>query len=148
MNAVLFDFDGTLARTMEDNFNAWKAVAGQYGVELKPEDYYPIEGTRVDELAQRFFDSARFSDSQRRELAVQKDRYYLDHHRFEFYPGVEAFVGRLRTAGVRMAMVTAGHVDRITNSVPSGFIKQFDLVVMGNMTREGKPSPEPDPTLS
>ena len=49
--AVIFDFDGTLAKSMEDNYRAWKAAVSEHGAELLAEDYYLLEGTRVKELA-------------------------------------------------------------------------------------------------
>ena len=31
---ILFDFDGVIGRTMEDNYTAWKNVLSQFGIEL------------------------------------------------------------------------------------------------------------------
>jgi len=35
LKGILFDFDGVLAKTMEDNFNAWKMAMKDYGVKIK-----------------------------------------------------------------------------------------------------------------
>ena len=43
--AVLFDFDGVLAETMEDLYLAWERAFLDFGVQIKKEDYFPIEGT-------------------------------------------------------------------------------------------------------
>ena len=32
---ILFDFDGVLSQSMEDNFNAWQAATAEYGIKLK-----------------------------------------------------------------------------------------------------------------
>ena len=51
--AVLFDFDGTLVDSMKDHYDAWFKASLYFGINLKPEDYYPLEGVNVYELAKR-----------------------------------------------------------------------------------------------
>ena len=141
--AVVFDFDGTLAETMDDHFRAWQAVMAAYGIPLAPEDYYPLEGVRVAELPRRFFE--KYGQAPRDEAAIvqHKERYYLAHHQFAFYPGVEALIRQLHDRRVPMAVVTAGLLDRLRRSVPQGFLEQFTAIVTGDETTEGKPSPQP-----
>jgi beta-phosphoglucomutase len=141
--AVVFDFDGTLADTMGDHFRAWQAVMAEYGIRLLPEDYYPLEGVRVAELPRRFF--ARYRQAARDEEAIvrKKEQHYLAHHRFAFYPSVEGFIRELREKAIPMAVVTTGLRQRLRDSVPAGFLEQFEAVVTGDDTVEGKPSPQP-----
>ena len=141
--AVIFDFDGTLARTMEDHFRAWQAVMAEYGIALAPDDYYPLEGVRVAELPGRFF--AKRDQPPRDEEAIvrRKERYYLAHHSFALYPGVEEITRQLHERHVPMAIVTAGLLDRLKRSAPEGFLERFDALVTGEDTPEGKPSPQP-----
>ncbi len=141
--AVLFDFDGTLARTMEDNFKAWKAAMSEYGIDIKPEDYYPLEGIRLYEVAKRLFDIYHFEAPDERELVRKKEKYYLENHHFVLYPGVEELIRVLRSKNVRIAVVTAGLPDRLNNSVPPELLEKFDAIVTGDETEEGKPSPAP-----
>lgn len=140
---ILFDFDGTLARTMEDNLEAWRAVTRSYGIELKPEDYYPFEGLPMHEIAARFFRTNNLPAPDVAELVKLKDEWYLKHHRFSFYPGVEELVGVLVQGKVRMGIVTAGLCDRLEKSVPGDFLEKFTAVVTGDMTQRGKPYPDP-----
>ena len=35
---ILFDFDGVLAQSMEDNFKAWQAATTEYGLTIKRKD--------------------------------------------------------------------------------------------------------------
>ena len=140
--AVLFDFDGTLASTMEDHFRAWKAVMAAYGIDLKPEAYYLLEGLHVYELPRRLFGIYQHDVPDEAEVVRRKERYYLEHHRFMLYPGVEELIGRLRAKQVRLAVVTAGLPDRLKRSAPPSLLGQFDAIVTGDET-EGKPSPAP-----
>ena len=141
--AIVFDFDGTLADTMADHFRAWQAVMSPYGIHLAPEDYYPLEGVRVAELPRRFFEKYGQPPRDEEELVRQKEQYYLAHHTFAFYPGVEGLIRQLSGQGVPLAVVTAGLLERLRRSVPAGFLEQFTAVVTGEDTTVGKPSPEP-----
>lgn len=141
--AVVFDFDGTLADTMADHFRAWQAVMADYGVRLAPEEYYPLEGIRVAELPGRFFAQHHQAPRDEELLVRKKEAYYLAHHRFAFYAGVEGFIRRLHRRQVPLGLVTAGLLDRLRRSVPSGFLEQFRAIVTGEDTAVGKPSPEP-----
>ena len=49
--AVLFDFDGVLADTMEDNFKAWKKAFENFGINIKREDYFYLEGYKLINVA-------------------------------------------------------------------------------------------------
>ena len=51
LKGILFDFDGTLADTMEGHYLAWKAALGVYGISIEASDYYPLEGTGLHDVA-------------------------------------------------------------------------------------------------
>ncbi|MBI3494107.1 MAG: HAD family phosphatase [Acidobacteria bacterium] len=140
---ILFDFDGTLARTMEDNLEAWRAVTRPHGIELSPDDYFPYEGLPMAEIAARFFGARKLTVPDVPALLKSKDEWYLAHHRFALYPGVEEFVDRCAHLQIRMGIVTAGLRDRIVSPVPKGFLEKFTALVTGDMTSRGKPHPDP-----
>ena len=141
--AVLFDLDGTLARTMEDTFKAWRAVLWEYGIDLKPEDYYPLEGTRLHQLGKRLFEIYHFKAPDERELVRKKEKYYLENYHFALYPGVEELIELLRAKNIPIAIVTTGLTNRVNNSVPAEFLEKFNVIITGDEIGEGKPSPAP-----
>ena len=53
--AILFEFDGVLAQSMDDNSKAWQAVTKEYGLTIKAEDYFPLEGMPVKDLVVNLF---------------------------------------------------------------------------------------------
>ena len=140
---ILFDFDGTLARTMEDNLEAWRAVTRKYGIDLKPDDYFPFEGLPMTEIAARFFTMNGLNPPDVAQLVKLKDDWYLKNHRFSFYPGVEDLIDSLAQAKIPLGIVTAGLRDRLEKSVPGDFLENFTTIVTGNMTQRGKPHPDP-----
>ena len=141
--ALIFDFDGTLAKSMEDNYLAWKAAAFEHGAELLPEDYYPLEGTRVKELADWMNKKFDLNLDNPEQLAEKKEAHYLANHKFELYPGAATLVRSLRHSAIPIAMVTAGSRRRITGSAPADFLAQFDAIVTAEDTQKGKPDPDP-----
>lgn len=48
---ILFDFDGTLADTMEGNYRAWQHVLHEAGADINREEYFLLEGMKLAEVA-------------------------------------------------------------------------------------------------
>lgn len=146
MKGVLFDYDGTLADTMEGHYLAWKAALGEYGISIEAEDYYPLEGSGMHEVAREFTQGLAFTEAQLGELVRKKKKYFIERQSqlpTAFYPGVETLVAELRVRKVPMAIVTAGHLDQLQHSVAGNFLQQFDALITGDMFTHGKPHPEP-----
>jgi beta-phosphoglucomutase len=141
--AVLFDFDGTLAATMEDNFNAWKCALAEYGVEIKPDDYYPVEGLRVLEVPKHLFKRHGKKAPDAKEVAEKKEHYYKKNHNFALYPGVTDLLDAFNDKNIPLAVVTAGQLERLRYSTPNGFLDKFKTVITGEDTKHGKPAPDP-----
>ena len=128
---------------MEDNFEAWRLALQEYGIALKPEDYYPLEGLNVYELPDRLFGKYHQKPPSSKAVAEKKEAYYLKNHRFSFYPGAEELIELFRSRKIPIAIVTTGLKTRLDHSVPRGFLEKFNCVVTGEDTSDGKPSPAP-----
>lgn len=139
----LFDFDGTLASTMDDNLRAWAAVFKEYGVEITKEDLFPNEGMELHKLAKKFSESISGEKPDPDIIVKQKDEYYLKNHNFELYPGVDTTIDHLRTLDIRLGIVTAAIRERVEKSVPSNFLSKFDALITGDKFSRGKPFPDP-----
>ena len=48
--AFLFDYDGTIARTMHIHFMAWRKALLNYNIIIKKNDYYPLEGMNLHQI--------------------------------------------------------------------------------------------------
>ena len=140
---VLFDFDGTLADTMEDNFKAWIHVLSLYGISITPEEYFPYEGMPLREFAGEIFKKNNIEISDISEIVQKKDSYYLKNNSFALYPGVEDLVKTISQNGIKTAIVTAGRRARVEISAGIEFISLFDGVVTAEMYERGKPNPDP-----
>ena len=76
VDAVLFDFDGTLADTMVNHYLCWKKVLEKFDVSLMPEDYYPMEGASLYKIVERFL--GRKSQAETEQIVAKKKELYID----------------------------------------------------------------------
>lgn len=144
--AILFDFDGTLANTMEAHFEAWYSAFFEFGGSVAPEDYYPLEGMPLPEIAKTLalkngVDAARIPD-----IVKKKEDAYLsrlDGGAPEFYPGVLKRIDDLVARGIPIGIVTGGFSDRIYASVPKDFLDKFSVIITSDRVSRGKPYPDP-----
>lgn len=143
LKGILFDFDGTLADTMEGHYQAWKSALAEYGIALQAREYYPLEGRGLHDVAREFTRKWSWTEVAVGELVRKKKQYYVQRQSIVFFPGVESLVSDLRTRGVPMGIVTAGHLDQLQMSVPKRFLDQFDVLVTGDLIERSKPDPEP-----
>ena len=142
INAILFDFDGTLADTMHDLFLAWEKAFKYFEIEIKKEDYFPLEGMKVLEIAKTISKKYNLSTDPLKILEL-KNKYYLEKHSFSLYPGVLDLISLLKNKGVKIGIVSASPLEKLENTVPKEFLSKFNAVISGDDTKEGKPNPEP-----
>ena len=114
-----------------------------YGIDLAPEDYYPLEGTNVYELAKKLFGLYNLNGFDEKELVNNKEKYYSDIHKFVLYPGVVELLSIIKSNNIKLGLVTAGLRKRVKDTLPTEFLKIFDVIITGNDTDMGKPSPKP-----
>lgn len=141
--AVLFDFDGVLAQTMEDNYKAWVKSLNGYGIPLTGEEYFPFEGMKLEKLAEKYCKKAGLDKSYAKEIVKTKEEYYMGNNTFKLYPGVNKIINTLLTNNVLIAIVTAGLYTRLNSTLSADFLKKFNAVITGEQTKRGKPYPDP-----
>lgn len=141
--AILFDFDGVIGKTMEDNYKAWKHAFSKYGIKIDKVEYFLLEGMNVKKIAEHFLkkNSENLSLSDR--IVKLKEKYYLENNRFSVYKGVKKLLLGLKKDGYLLGLVSGGTNERIKKSLNSNLLKYFDCVVTGDMTKKCKPDPEP-----
>ena len=113
LKGILFDFDGTLADTMEGHYLAWKSALGEHGLSIESDDFYPLEGTDLHEIAKVFAKGPAWTAEAIDVLVQKKKENYIGRQSLSFYPGVELLITDLKNMNVPMAIVTAGHLDQL-----------------------------------
>ena len=140
--AILFDLDGTLADTMEDNFLAWKKSFEQYNTNITREDYFPLEGLNLLEISNIICKKYSLSSDNSSRIVKLKNKYYLENHDFRFYPGAEELVNVLKKDKL-LALVSTSPREKLEKTVPKNFLKNFNVIISGDDVQHGKPAPEP-----
>lgn len=145
IKGILFDFDGTLAKTMGDLLRAWQHSFRQYGVEIKEEDYFPLEGMEMIKIARTIAASYNLSllEEEYSQIVQRKEQYYLEHHSFSFYPGVEELINKLSQRGMQMGLVTASSKQKLEKTVSAVFLQKFKVIISRELAGRGKPYPDP-----
>ena len=125
IQAILFDFDGTLADTMQRHFFCWKQTLEEVGVVINEGDYYPMEGSSLHKIAEKYTGSQEQQFINK--LVVRKKKLYVDlykHETLAFYPGSVKLIQFL-TKKYPLAIVTAGHEDQLRKTAPKEFLNLF-----------------------
>ena len=141
--AVLFDFDGVLGKTMEDNYKAWAHSLAPYGIVVEREEYFLMEGAPPKKVAEIFLKKKHLSLEPINDIVRIKEEYYLKNRSFALYEGVQELIGNLKTNGLQLALVTGASHRRLMGTNIASFLNQFDVLVTGDQVSQGKPSPEP-----
>lgn len=139
LQAVAFDCDGVVLDTEPEYTEIW----GRIGREMlpgMPDFAQRIKGTTLAEILHKYFPAP----DQQREVRRRLEEYEAGEMRYAYKAGVVEFIGRLRSRGVRTALVTSsdrtkmGHVYDTLADLPG----LFDVVVTAEDVRRGKPDSE------
>jgi beta-phosphoglucomutase len=143
IRAVLFDYDGVIANTIEANFLSWRHVFLQLKVSLTRKEFLSFEGMRPLELAQAVCQRYGLPQERAQGIISEKEDYFITHYTPPIYSGVEDLLRGLRKSGIKLGLVSVGNKVRIYNTTPKHIISQFDAVVTGDEIEKPKPDPEP-----
>ncbi|MBW2968144.1 HAD family phosphatase [Candidatus Woesearchaeota archaeon] len=141
--AVLFDFDGVIADTGEDNFNAWKAAMDEEGVSIESEEYFALEGLGPGDVARVFCERHGIPEEHSKKIAEKKAMYYSRNNRFRLFPGAAELVSGLKNEHFLLGLVTGASEKRLRETMPKQVLEKFDVIIASESTSARKPSPEP-----
>lgn len=144
--AVLFDLDGTIAKTMKAYFIVWQKACKDFGFEIFESDYYPLEGMEANEIARTLCKNREGNESNIEKIVERKKNYFLEmfsSQKAELYSGVETVLDMLVARNVPLALVTASVSEQVKASISPEILKKFKVVVTGEMGGRGKPFPDP-----
>ena len=141
--AVLFDFDGVIGKTMEDNYQAWKYAFSKYNIDIDKNEYFLLEGFNTKKVAWHFLAGGIKNANAVAEIIEAKEKYYFENNSFSLYEGVEFLIDRLKNKGYLLGLVSGANYIRLSKSLEQKFLSKFDVVITGDKVDNCKPHPEP-----
>ncbi|MCB9030185.1 MAG: HAD family phosphatase [Deltaproteobacteria bacterium] len=142
-STILFDFDGVLGKSVEDNYRAWSYALSKQGIEIEAEEYYLLEGHRSPDVATKILTTHNCSLNVIDTIVKDKDDHYIQHNRFAFYEGSGEVVDWARSKGFKIGVVSGGSKRRLMSTAAKELLDHLDVVVTADDCTQGKPQPEP-----
>ena len=145
IDAVLFDFDGTLCDTERHNLVLVREVLARLGAPIPDEELYALSGgddrVVVPPLLEKYGSPHTIDDYER-----LRDHCYRTYSEadLELEPGARELIEGLRERGVAVGLVSttiARCVLTALNRLRATGL--FDVMVFGDMVTRCKPDPEP-----
>jgi beta-phosphoglucomutase len=140
---VLFDFDGVIGDTMNDNYKAWVHALGLFGASFTQKEYFLMEGEKVDVIASQVLAKCGKDSSKGKEVGIKKDEYYRSNNNFRFNPGISETISFLKTRKIKIGCVSGGARRRLINDKTTELLGSMDALVTSDDVVKGKPDPEP-----
>ncbi len=138
--AVLFDLDGVVFDTEPQYTVFWGGECRHYHPE-HPGLEHEIKGQTLTQIYDRWFSGSLLAE--REAITARLNEFELNML-FSYVKGFEDFVARLRSEGIKTAVVTSSNwpkMEAVFRQLPS-FSSQFDAILTSEDCAESKPSPD------
>jgi HAD superfamily hydrolase (TIGR01549 family) len=138
VEAVLFDWDGTLVNSADASFRCYREVFGRFGIPFDRDAYAATYSPNW----QRTYSAVGLP----KERWEEADRLWVEGYCRQTIPlieGVRGAVERIAAAGLRQGLVTSGDRGRVERELLAhGLARFFGAVVCGSDPVEKKPHPQ------
>jgi beta-phosphoglucomutase family hydrolase len=139
---VIWDMDGVLVDTGEWHYRAWAKVLHNYGVTLRPEDFWQTFGMNNTDVL-RVFIGPNVTPEFVKQVSDEKEQAFRDAARGQItaLPGVREWLAWLQADGARQAVGSSAPMANINALIDElGVRPYFDALISGEHL-PGKPNP-------
>jgi beta-phosphoglucomutase len=140
---VLFDFDGVTVKSMEQHYEGWRRAFAEKGIELKKEDFFPLEGQGIYEISKAIGRRYDMDEDTITAVVKRKVYYYNELMTIEFYDHYLDMLRNLKKKNIEMGVVTGGSRERVIPIFDEYLADYFSAVVTVDDVQKGKPHPDP-----
>lgn len=144
MKAAVLDFDGVIAKSIEQHAEAYRRVLGAQGVEVTPQDIFLREGARSESIIEDLLErsSGSVTPDLIDRLGDEKQKVFKELGTPVLYKPAASMVRRIREAAPKMALVTGTRFENLERMIPD-LLPLFDAVLAQDAYNNDKPHPEP-----
>ena len=143
IEAVIFDFDGVIGDTLVDNFYAWQKCLMTFDIQIKPIEYYLLEGMGRFEIARHFIKKHGINPSKENEIVELKEENYIQNNKFRIYPHILAIFDLLDKHNIKKGLVTGASRARLYKYMSTDILSTFSAIITSDDVSFNKPNPEP-----
>jgi beta-phosphoglucomutase len=145
MPAIIFDLDGVLIDSMKYHALAWQFAFKQFGITVSHKKLYSYEGMTgkqtIDAVAKGSYKS--LTAIQKKKIYTAKQKKMAEIFKIKIYPDVLDLLKYLKKLDFQLAIVTGANKKFATSIINKKFKNIFDVIIVGEDTAIGKPSPKP-----
>ncbi len=144
LEAIVFDFDGTILDTETPDFQTWQEIYRGHGVELPRDVWLQCVGGGTGEFApDDYLEELLGRDIDRQRLRTERRKQFLDRVRVEpIMPGVLELIDAADRRGVRLAVASSSdHKWVATHLQRLGLLERFAAIVTADDVERVKPDP-------
>jgi beta-phosphoglucomutase family hydrolase len=142
---AIFDWDGVIINSASQHELSWERLAKEYGKAL-PENHFKRGFGMKNEVIIPELLGWTAVPTEVRLLSLRKEAIYREVVREQgmtALPGVEAWLRRLREAGIDCAIASSTHRENITTTLEVLALGEFfPIIVSAEDVKRGKPDPE------
>jgi len=145
LKGVLFDMDGVLVDTEELIARASVEMFREKGLTVRAEDFLPFVGTGevryLGGVAEKYGFPLDVMEAKKRVYEIYGE---IARGNLQVLPGVHAFIGRCRDAGLRLAVATSADRVKMLINLREGELPEewFDALVTAEDVTHKKPAPD------
>lgn len=141
--AIIFDYDDTLVASISLHFEAYRQVLSSAGIELTKDQYYASIGGKASELIPKLL-NGRSCKLSINEIHNRKTATFLSMIETEEIKPLEtAKLLPVLYGKYKLAVASAGSGPQIHRMIDKlDMRKYFDIIVVGEDVKRGKPDPE------
>ncbi|MCD4740424.1 HAD family phosphatase [archaeon] len=140
IKAVIFDFDGVIAPTMEKHAKSYQEVLSKIGVWINPKAVYLAEGALPEVMLSRLLQKP--VDLEIKQLARKKSELFRKHRKYIIpYKEALTLAKKLKKKGYKIAIASGGQ-RRNGEIILGDQIKIFETYLDGTDVKQHKPDPE------